>query len=98
MSLRHPSLAARRLLKIASIGLAGLLAGLLTGCNSNATSHFLAPRNDTDWQTSSTYASATSSMAPRDAMRSAHAHPCFAAPCGVHAAANHSPAPHHRTM
>ena len=96
MSLRHPSPIARRLLKIASLGLAGLLAGLLTGCNAD-TASLLGTRNDTGWQTSSTYASATASLPPRDVLHSAHAHPCYGAPCESHTA-SHAPTPRHRTM
>jgi hypothetical protein len=73
MSLLHPSPTTRRLLKIASLGLAGLLAGLLTGCTSSIPNIHISvsPKNDTDWQTSSTYASATASFPPRNATRTA---------------------------
>jgi hypothetical protein len=36
MSSRKPAKTTRRLLKIASLGLAGLVAGLLTGCSTTA--------------------------------------------------------------
>ena len=41
MSVLHPSRITRRLLKIASLGLAGLLAGLLSGCSSNTAARLL---------------------------------------------------------
>jgi hypothetical protein len=88
MSLRHPSRVTCSVLKIASIGLAGLLAG----CNSNTTG---LPHNDTDWQTSSTYASATAALPARNAQRSAHPHPCLSGPCAVHAQTQHSHSLHH---
>jgi len=78
---RH--LVSRRLIQIASLGLAGLLAG----CSSSTAARVLQPHPDTDWQTASTYASATASLPPRDAARSAHARSCVAAPC------NFRPAP-----
>jgi hypothetical protein len=83
MSLLHPSRITRSFLKIASFGLAGLLAG----CSSKPSTHLL--HNDTDWQTSSTYASATASLPPRNAVRTAHPHPC-AGPCALHAQTAHS--------
>jgi len=76
MSLPSPTtrrLLSRRLIQIASLGLAGLLAGLLTGCSSATAARFLQPHPDTNWQTASTYASATASLPPRNAARSAHA-------------------------
>ena len=97
MSLRHPSPVARRLLKIASLGLAGLLAGLLTGCNST-TASLVTAHNDTGWETSSTYASATASLPPRGSMSDTHVRPCYAAPCESRGATNHTPTPRHRTM
>jgi hypothetical protein len=85
MSLLHPSTTTRRLLKIASLGLAGLIAGLLTGCTSSVPSIHISPKNDTDWQTSSTYASATASLPPRNAARTA-----------PHISPRHPSALHHR--
>ncbi len=50
----HPF--ARRIVKVASLGLAGLLAGLLSGCSSTAsTLSFMHHRNDDAWQASLTY-------------------------------------------
>jgi hypothetical protein len=91
MSLLHPSRTTRRLLKLASLGLAGRLAGLLTGCSSNSSR--LLSRNDTYWQPTSSYASATLSISPHSAQRSAHNRPCFDASCQVHMTAGH---PHYR--
>jgi hypothetical protein len=93
MSLLHPSRATRTLLKLASFGLAGLLAGLLTGCSSN--SNRLLTHNDTYWHPASTYASATSSLPPRNTVRSTHTRPCFDAACQLHATTAHF---HHRQM
>lgn len=73
----------RRILQIASLGLAGLIAGLLSGC-SRTKPELPAVRNDTDWQTSSTYASATSAIPPRDAARTARIRFCSGEPCGTH--------------
>ena len=94
MSLVRPSRTTRRLLKIATLGFAGLLAGLLSGCSSNSAAQLLQPRIDTDWQTTSTYASATAVLPPRSAVRSAHARVCSAAPCEQRVAGNR--AHHHR--
>ncbi len=101
MSLRYPSATTRSLLKIASIGLAGLFAGLLTGCSSTTAAHLLHPRNDTDWQTFSTYASATAGLPPRvaaHATHSAQAHPCLGASCNPRPVASHPHASAHRGM
>jgi hypothetical protein len=87
MSVLHPSRTTRRLLKIASLGLAGLLAGLFSGCSSTSAS-LIQPHTDTAWQTSSTYASATASLPPRTTAHSGHTRACFAAPCEPHAAAS----------
>jgi len=96
MSVLHPSRITRRLLKIASLGLAGLLAGLLSGCSSNTAARLLRPYNDTDWQTSSTYASATASLQPRSPDRTAHIRPCAAAPCELHTTSSRThPTTHH---
>jgi hypothetical protein len=40
MSSRKPARTARRLLKVASLGLAGLIAGLLGGCSSDSLARF----------------------------------------------------------
>jgi hypothetical protein len=97
MSVLPSSRVTRRLLKIASFGLAGLIAGLLTGCSS-ATPQVLQSHNDLDWRTSSTYASATASLPPSSAMRSAHTHPCFSSPCTLHTTANRIHPSYHRSM
>ena len=54
----------RRLIQLASLGLAGLLAGLLAGCSSGQAGVLLPGHLDTDWETIPTYASATADMAP----------------------------------
>jgi hypothetical protein len=97
MSTARPSRATRRILQLASLGLAGLLAGLLTGCSSNTAAQVLSPRVDTDWQTASTYASATAALPPRSAARSAHVRPCLAAPCELTATSSRARS-HHHTM
>ncbi len=100
MSLRHPSATARRLLKLVSIGLAGLFTSLLTGCTSTST-HLLQSRNDTDWQTFSTYASATAGLPPRAAAHATHAaqaRRCYGANCDFHPAPNRSRPSAHRGM
>lgn len=43
---RKPARTARRILKVASLGLAGLVAGLLTGCSSNGFSLFASDHVD----------------------------------------------------
>ena len=40
MSSRKPARTARRLLKVASLGIAGLIAGLLGGCSSDSVARF----------------------------------------------------------
>lgn len=94
---RRPTRTTRRILQIASLGLAGLLAGLLTGCSNLSARLSVAP-NDTDWQTSSTYASATSSMSPRAAVRSTHVHLCDGAVCAPRVAAERTVHMNHRSM
>jgi hypothetical protein len=50
----HPIV--RRLVKVASLGIAGLIAGMLSGCSSTAnTLSFMHHRNDASWQASLTY-------------------------------------------
>jgi hypothetical protein len=98
MSVRRSSTAARRILQLASLGLAGLIAGLLTGCTSASASRFLQPHNDTDWQTSSTYASATAALSSREVAHTTHAHACYGASCDVHSAANRTHSSSHRSM
>jgi len=95
MSLRHPSTVTRRLLKVASLGLAGLVVGLLSGCSAT-TAAPLHAHNDTDWQTFSTYASATSASfsATGGSVHISHAHACVAGPCEVRIASTH-PSRHH---
>lgn len=97
MPLHKPSRTTRRLLQLASLGLAGLLAGLLAGC-SGVSNRLSVSQNDTDWQTSSTYASATSSMSPRSAVRSPHIHRCDGAVCGSPLTAERVVHSSHRTM
>jgi hypothetical protein len=72
MSVQHPSRTTRRLLQLASLGLAGLLAGLFSGCSSASAQVDLGSRNDTSWQTPQTYASAT---AEQPQARIVHASP-----------------------
>jgi hypothetical protein len=58
----------RRLLKLASLGLAGLLAGLLSGCTVSSTDarESPAPRTSSDWEfTSSTIPNAPHSTLPQ---------------------------------
>ena len=98
MSLRHPSTATRRLLQLASLGLAGLIAGLLTGCTSATAAPLLQPRNDTDWQTSSTYASATAGLSTRAAAHAAQVRPCYGANCEFRPAPSHTHPSAHRSM
>jgi hypothetical protein len=103
MSQRQPSPAIRRslprrIIQLASLGLAGLLAGLLTGCTSSTAARLLNPPNDTDWQTSSTYASATSSLPPASVSRAAHARGCYTAPCALRTETNRPHLSHHRSM
>jgi len=43
---RKPARTARRILKVASLGLAGLVAGLLSGCSSNAIAHLSASHDE----------------------------------------------------
>jgi hypothetical protein len=73
----------RRLLQLASLGLAGLLAGLLAGCSSSDGTEFTSLHNDTDWQMTSNYASAAGSLGPSNSIRSPHLSSCVAAPCEV---------------
>ncbi len=80
MRLRRPSRTARPLVQRVPLGLALLFAGVLTGC-SGAPSRLSVTHNDTGWQTSSTYASATSEMSPRTAVRSTRVHLCDGAVC-----------------
>lgn len=48
MPSRKPARTARRLLKVASLGLAGLIAGLLAGCSSDSLARFSAWRSSSD--------------------------------------------------
>jgi hypothetical protein len=95
MSVLHPSRTTRRLLKIASLGLAGLLAGLLAGCSANPAGLILPGHLDTDWETIPTYASATAEMARGSISRTARVRPCYAATCHSDIAAPHSHPTHH---
>jgi hypothetical protein len=95
MSLRHPSRTSRRLLKIASLGLAGLIAGLLTGCNPNEDGPGIFTHVDTDWRTPSTYASATASAPPSSASHNAHTNLCYSASCNSRSATTHTHLSHH---
>jgi hypothetical protein len=84
----------RRLLQLAGLGLAGLIAGLLAGCSSDTSAQMVYPRNDTDWRTSSNYASATASLGPESYSHTPHLRSCLAAPCEVRVSAVR---PSHRT-
>lgn len=97
MPFRKPARTARRLLQLASLGLAGLIAGLLAGCSGLSERLAISP-NDTDWQTSSTYASATSGMSPRAAVRSNHLHLCDGAVCAPPVTAERTVRSNHRAM
>ena len=48
MRSRKPARTARRILKVASLGLAGLIAGLLAGCTSDSVARFSAWRSGSD--------------------------------------------------
>ena len=48
MRSRKPASTARRLIKVASLGLAGLIAGLLAGCSSDSLERFSAWRAGSD--------------------------------------------------
>jgi hypothetical protein len=86
----------RRILQLASLGLAGLLAGLLAGCSSDDSSlQLLQSHNDTDWQTTSSYASATAAVGPTSSIHAPHARPCEAGPCVIQVSAPRHPS-HHR--
>ncbi len=98
MSIRHSSTITLRLLKLASLGLAGLVAGLLTGCTSTSAAHLLQPRNDTDWQTSSTYASATAGLSQRAAVHAAQVRPCYGEYCDFRPAPSRAHPSAHRSM
>jgi hypothetical protein len=100
MSVLQPSrktqrLLPRRLIQLASLGLAGLLAGLLAGCSSSQTGALLPGHLDTDWDTIPTYASATAEMAPGSVSRTARMRPCYSAPCHSNVAAPHLHPDHH---
>lgn len=97
MSVSRISRRTRLVIRIASFGLAGLLAGLLSGCSGTETRAALAP-NDTGWMTPSTYASAVQSLPPRNAVRSGHLRLCSGAPCPVHAEAERILRGPHRVM
>jgi hypothetical protein len=102
MSILHPSAASRRvpsrrLIQIASLGLAGLLAGLFAGCSSS-TASLITPRNDTDWITSSNYASATASYGLAGSTREPHLRPCAVGPCEIRVSGSSSHASHHPSM
>ena len=92
MSLLHPfpstrSSLPRRLLQLASLGLAGVLAGVLAGCSSDPGPELTSLHNDTDWQMTSDYASAAGALGPSNSIRSPHLSTCVAAPCEVRVAA-----------
>ncbi len=50
MPSRKPRGFVRRLVKVASLGVAGLIAGLLSGCNSSRPFNLFPARVDTGWQ------------------------------------------------
>ncbi|MGD0797592.1 MAG: hypothetical protein ABR910_07695 [Acidobacteriaceae bacterium] len=94
MSRLHPSpstrrVLPRRLLQLTSLCLAGLLAGLLAGCSSDTSAQLLRPHNDTDWQTTSNYASATASLGPNNSVRVPHIRSCEAGPCELRVSSTH---------
>ncbi len=72
MSVLHPSRTTRRLAQLASLGLAGFLAGLFSGCSSATAPVDFSTHNDTSWQIPQTYASATAELPQA---RVAHASP-----------------------
>jgi len=72
MSVLHPSRTTRRLIKLASLSLAGLIAGLLSGCTSATAPVEFGRPLDTGWQTAQTYAAATAELPPN---RIAHPSP-----------------------
>jgi hypothetical protein len=99
MSLLHLSASTRRvlpsrLLQLASFALVGLLVGLLTGCSSGSSVQLLQSRNDTDWQTTSTYASATATLGPASPLHAPHARPCDAGPCVIQVSTPRHPSHH----
>jgi hypothetical protein len=94
MSLLHPfpstrSSLPRRLLQLASLGLAGLLVGVLAGCSSSDRTELTSLHNDTDWQMTSDYASATAALGASNSIRSPRVSSCVSAPCEVRVSASH---------
>jgi hypothetical protein len=89
MSLLHTSPSAcrilpRRLLQLASLGLAGVLAG----CSADPGPELTSLHNDTDWQMTSGYASAAGAIGPSSSIRSPHLSACLSAPCAVRVSAS----------
>lgn len=68
------------------LGLSALFAAAFSGCSAE-TAKMAFSANDTGWQTTSTYASATAGMSARDAVRSARVHLCSGSPCASRVAA-----------
>ena len=50
MPSRKPRRLVSRIVKVASLGVAGLIAGLLSGCNASNPLSLIPPRTDTGWQ------------------------------------------------
>jgi hypothetical protein len=78
----------RRLHQLTSLSLAGLLASLLAGCSSSNGPELTSLRNDTDWQTTSSYASANAALGPTNSIRAPHIGSCVSAPCELRVSAN----------
>jgi len=72
MSVLHPTCTTNRSIRLASLGLAGLLAGLFCGCSATPAPVDFSRHNDTNWQVPQTYASATADLPQA---RMAHASP-----------------------
>jgi hypothetical protein len=87
LSASTPRVLPRRLLKLTSLSLAGLLAGLLAGCSSSNGPELTSLRNDTDWQTTSSYASANAALGPSNSTRAPHIGSCVSAPCELRVSA-----------
>jgi len=88
LSTSTPRILPRRLVQLTSLSLAALLAGLLAGCSSDSGTELTSLRNDTDWQTTSSYASANAALGPSNSMRAPHIGSCASAPCELRVSAN----------
>lgn len=78
----------RRRLQLTSLSLAGLLAVLLAGCSSGSGTELTSLRNDTDWQTTSSYASANAALGPSNSIRAPRIGSCASAPCELRVSSN----------